>query len=157
NGKADTLQPISMGQGAGTYTNVIVSLLAIRDSAAQLAGDPTLSFQMRAAGAIAQEKEFSSREREVGLEALIDRKMSPVLFQDFTTALTGQNLQDAAFGVVASQAEQTVYRQIVTGDALRPSQDARNIFLNAGQFGAVGGLTVDQWDATSSTRSQVYR
>jgi signal transduction histidine kinase len=148
---------IPMSQSAGTYGALISQLLAIRDASAQLAGDPTLSFEIRAAGAIAQENEYISQERETGLEALINPDgMTSPLYQSFIGATTGQTQSDQAFAAVATPSEQNTYRQIVTGDALLPSKDARNAFVEK-TSGKVTGLTVDQWNATSASRASLYR
>src|SRR5215813_3660866 len=42
------------------YGNLVSSLLAIRDSSSQLAGDSALSYEMRSAAAISQAKEYQS-------------------------------------------------------------------------------------------------
>ncbi len=148
---------IQMSQSASTYDAAITKLLAIRDASAQLAGDPALSFEIRAAGAISQEKEYISQERETGLEALIDPAgMNAALYQSFIGATTGQTQADLAFAAVATPSEQNMYRQIVGGDALQPSKDTRALFV-ARTSGTVTGLTVDQWNATSASRASLYR
>jgi signal transduction histidine kinase len=148
---------IQMSQSAGAYDIAIAKLLAIRDASAQLAGDPGLSFEIRAAGAIAQEKEYISQERETGLEALIAGGMTSSLYQSFIGATTGQTQADLAFAAVATPDEQNMYRQIVNGDARLPSKDARGSLLRDGATGKVTGLTVDQWNATSVSRASLFR
>ena len=55
---------------------LISDLLGIRDVAAQLTGDTTLTDRMRAAGAVATAKEFLSQERVVVLQVLADGELS---------------------------------------------------------------------------------
>ena len=52
------------------YEGLISDLLAIRDSSTQLAGDNELSDRMRAAAAVAREKEFLAVRRVVVHRAL---------------------------------------------------------------------------------------
>ncbi|HEY9483698.1 MAG TPA: nitrate- and nitrite sensing domain-containing protein, partial [Micromonosporaceae bacterium] len=149
---------IPMSQSASAYESAITTLLAIRDASAQLAGEPALSFEIRAASAISQEKEYISQERETGLEALIEPAgMSPALYQSFIGATTGQAQAHLAFGAVATPSEQDMYRQIVTGDGLQPSKETRDLFVGNGTSGKITGITVDQWNATSASRASLFR
>ena len=70
------------------YTALISSLLQIRDDASQLAGDSTLSFEMRAAASIASDKEYVSQERYLVLTALLEGSMP------FETAQAGHRHRD---------------------------------------------------------------
>jgi signal transduction histidine kinase len=140
------------------YTTLIKDLLSIRDSAAQLAGDPTLSFEVRAADAIAQVKEYTAEQRDTGIELLASGKISSPQGQAFIGGLTGPAQELSAFSVVATQAEQNLLTQIVTGDALRPSADYQQNFIDAiGTSGVPTNFTIAQWNAAMSTRAGVYR
>jgi signal transduction histidine kinase len=139
------------------YANVIRNLLAIRDSAAQLAGDPTLSFEMRAAGAIAQTKEFIAQERVTGIELLTDGIATSALRKSFFGGITGQAQGTNAFSVVATQSQQNLLKLTVNGDGLRPSADYENRFIDTGGTAVPTGFSPDQWNAAMATRANLYR
>ncbi len=139
------------------YTTVVKNLLAIRDSAAQLAGDPTLSFEMRAAGAIAEAKEFVGVQRDAGIEMLADGTISSDQRLDFVGGTTGQQQATDAYSVVATLSENNLLAQIVTGDGLRPSADYISQFKNASGNNVPTGFSTDQWNAAMAARGTLYR
>jgi signal transduction histidine kinase len=142
------------------YTTLITYLVDIRDSAAQLAGDPTLSFEMRAAGAIAQITEAIAAQRVTGIDLLASGHTDADQIRDFISGLTGESQQTNAYNVVATKAQQDLLKQTVNGDGLRPSSDFQKAFTDA--FGAGTGkvptsFTIDQWNAAMATRGNLYR
>src|SRR5439155_19830547 len=81
---------ISMSTATFEYRSLITSLLAIRDSSSQLAGDSALSYEMRAAAAVSQSKEYQSEERILVLQILINKEMRLTEEHDFIGTRTGQ-------------------------------------------------------------------
>lgn len=139
------------------YTTLIKDLLAIRDSAAQLAGDPALSFEMRAAGAIAQAKEFIGLQRNAGIEMLADGKSTSDQREAFVGGTTGQQQAIDAYSVVATARENNLRTQTVNGDGLRPSKEYTDQFIKANGNEVPTGFSTDQWNAAMSTRANLYR
>jgi len=89
---------------------------------------------------------------------LSDNSITPDQRKDFIGGITAQDQQVNAFSVVATQSQQNLLNQTVTGDGLRPSKDFQDDFVNAiGGSTAPTGFTVDQWNAAMSTRANLYR
>src|SRR5262249_40605198 len=74
---SSTVSAVPLSIAIEQYDVLISRLLAVRDASAQLTGDPTLSYELRAAAALSQAKEYVNLERTVGLEVLLDGDMSP--------------------------------------------------------------------------------
>ena len=72
-----TSNAIPLSLAVQQYDVLITGLLEIRDSSAQLAGDSTLTYEMRAAAAIASAKEYLSQERVIVLQAILHGTMPP--------------------------------------------------------------------------------
>ncbi len=116
------------------YQVLIADLLGIRDFAAQLTGDSTVTDRMRAASAVATEKEFLSQERVVILKALADRQLTDASRRAYIGALAGQDLARGDFAAVATPDQQELLDRTVSGEALRTS-----LFLE----GQIDGLPVN--------------
>ncbi|OLE24362.1 MAG: hypothetical protein AUG44_19410 [Actinobacteria bacterium 13_1_20CM_3_71_11] len=129
------------------YGNLISSLLAIRDSSSQLAGDSALSYEMRAAAAISQAKEYQSEERIEVLQILNAHELKAKDEHDFIGTLTGQDQALAAFKVVATPAQQALLNQLIAGPDLREAQLYQNQISAAGP-GVLNAIsfTPEQWD-----------
>jgi signal transduction histidine kinase len=110
---------ISITSAKDWYQVLINDLLTIGESAAQLAGDSDLSDRIRAASAIAREKEFLSLQRTVVLNAFSQGEMSVKLKRDFIAAETGQDQALQSFQSVATASERALYDQTVAGSVLR--------------------------------------
>ncbi len=80
-----------------SYDELINQLLAVRDSASQLAGDSELSDRMRTAAAVSREKEWLSIRRVVVHRALIQGGMSATLRTDYISSETGQQQAQQSF------------------------------------------------------------
>ncbi len=130
------------------YTTVISSLLAIRDSASQLAGDSALSYEMRAAAAISQVKEFQSLERIQVMQILTSRELTPKAEHDFIGTLTGQEQALNAFKVVATPAQKAMLDQMVSGPDLREAQIYQGEIVSLAPNAPLPAsiFTADQWD-----------
>jgi signal transduction histidine kinase len=139
------------------YTVLIKDLLEIRDDSAQLAGDSTLSFEMRAASAIATDKEYLSQERVVVLAAILQGSLPPAVRDEYIGTQKGQEQALDAFQVVATPAQQAQYDQTVAGTRLRPSS------IDEGQIAEVqgdaipAGLTATTWTNDLAERSNLVR
>jgi signal transduction histidine kinase/aspartokinase-like uncharacterized kinase len=127
------------------YTNLISSLLAIRDSAAQLAGDSALSYEMRAAAGISQCKEYVSQERIKVLRILDAKELTAQSLDEFIGTLKGQEQALAAFKVVATPAQLNLQEQRVSGP------DVREAGIFATEIRKIPdklalSFSADQWD-----------
>ena len=127
------------------YTNLISSLLAIRDSAAQLAGDSALSYEMRAGAAVSQYKEYVSQERIKVLRILDARELTAQSLDEFIGTLKGQEQALAAFKVVATPGQLNLQEQRISGP------DVREAGIYATEIRKIPdklalSFTADQWD-----------
>ena len=101
------------------YDVLITDLLAIRDSAAQLAGQSDLGDRMRVAASVSQAKEQLSKERIVVLRALNDKTMTPTMRNSFIGSQTAMGQALTAYNQVANDAEITLLNQKVAGADIR--------------------------------------
>jgi signal transduction histidine kinase len=141
-----------------SYEGLINELLAVRDSATQLAGDNDLSDRMRAAAAVSREKEYLSQRRVVGHQALRGKQLTPILREQFIATNTGDSQALQSFKAVADQADAEFYDQTVAGSDLREANKystdiGRSISgdLSDLKFGA------DQWDAAMVANAKLVR
>src|SRR3989440_6555013 len=129
------------------YTNLISSLLAIRDSSAQLAGDAALSYEMRAGAAIAQYKEFVSQERINVLQILDARALTTQSLDELIGTLKGQEQALSAFKVVATPSQQSLEEQQVAGPDVRQAGIyATEVRKLSPADNLSFSFTADQWD-----------
>ncbi|BCB85288.1 hypothetical protein Psuf_026010 [Phytohabitans suffuscus] len=110
---------LQLSQTSSNYTTLLTSLISVRDSAAQLAGDTTLGDQMRATAALARFKEFISQERIVGLNILNTGTFTPNLRTQYIETQTGQDQAVQAFKAVATRTDAELFDQTVAGSDLR--------------------------------------
>ncbi len=141
-GGAQLLPTIATSQ----YTNLISSLLAIRESAAQLANDPALSYEMRAGAALSQYKEFVSQERISVLRILDAKELTAQSLDEFIGTFKGQEQALAAFKAVATSAQLALEEQKVSGPDVREAEiyaaEIRKLTLDKLR----PTFTADQWD-----------
>ncbi|MFC0029004.1 nitrate- and nitrite sensing domain-containing protein [Micromonospora chaiyaphumensis] len=141
-----------------SYEALISDLLAIRDSAIQLAGDNDLSDRMRAAAAVARQKEFLAQRRVIVHEALNAAQLTPNLREQFIASRTGQTQAFQNFKAVANQADSEFFDQTVSGSDLRKAER----YTTAVQANTSGDLskppfTTDDWDATMVNYAKLIR
>ncbi|MGS2614191.1 nitrate- and nitrite sensing domain-containing protein [Micromonospora sp. LZ34] len=141
------------------YDEIINRLLAVRDSATQLAGDSDLSDRMRAATAVARHKEFLSQQRNVVHRVLIFKKITPALRTDYISSDTGQEQARQSFGVVANQAERDLYQGTVAGPDLREANTYRAWLRDTNTSDTLAGAPFDanQWDAAIVANADLIR
>ncbi|MGW3808961.1 nitrate- and nitrite sensing domain-containing protein [Micromonospora sp. NPDC005113] len=142
------------------YEGLINDLLAIRDSATQLAGNSDLSDRMRAAAAVAREKEFLSVRRVVVHRALgsEQRRMTPVLRTDYIASGTGQQQALQSFKAVASPDEAKFHDQTVAGGDRREAQNYTG-WIDGNTTGDMHGAPFgpDQWDSAMTANAKLIR
>ncbi|WFE45031.1 nitrate- and nitrite sensing domain-containing protein [Verrucosispora sp. WMMD1129] len=141
-----------------SYDELINQLLTVRDSASQLAGDNDLSDRMRAAAAVAREKEWLSVRRVVVHRALILGGMSSTLRTDYISSETGQQQAQQSFDAVATEAEAEFHAQTIGGGDRRQA----TIYIsqvNADNSQNLAGIsfTPEQWDAALVANGQLIR
>ncbi|MEU3453832.1 sensor histidine kinase [Micromonospora sp. NPDC006766] len=139
---------LSINEAEKSYEVLINNLLAIRDSATQLAGDNDLSDQMRAAASIARQREYLSQRRVVVHQALVGKNLTPMLREQFIASQTGQAQALETFRAVATQADAEYFDQTVAESDLREakkysSQVTQSIDGNLADV----SFGPDQWDA----------
>ncbi|MEV1329044.1 nitrate- and nitrite sensing domain-containing protein [Micromonospora costi] len=140
------------------YEGLITDLLAIRDSATQLAGDNDLSDRMRAAAAVAREKEFLSVRRVVVHRALAQKQLTPALRTEYIASGTGQDQAVQNFKAVASEEEARFHDQTVAGGDRREAE--RYIgWINGNNNGSMAGAPFgpDQWDSAMVANAKLIR
>ncbi|MDG4760137.1 nitrate- and nitrite sensing domain-containing protein [Micromonospora sp. WMMD710] len=140
------------------YEGLISDLLAIRDSATQLAGDSDLSDRMRAAAAVAREKEFLSVRRVVVHRALGAQRMTPVLRTDYIASGTGQQQALQSFKAVASPDEAKFHDQTVAGGDRREAQNYTG-WIDGNTTGEMRGAPFgpDQWESAMTANAKLIR
>ncbi|GIH12620.1 hypothetical protein Raf01_07920 [Rugosimonospora africana] len=140
------------------YQAMIKSLVDLRDAASQLAGDTSLSYDMRAGSAIANAKEQLSQERVIVLQILNLGSLTPEAQREFLTTLAGQQLALAPYYTVATPSQQDLLNKIVTGPNLREAR----LFENTITSEKPGPLTAEifdtaQWDSAMAGRADLMR
>ncbi|MEU8259029.1 nitrate- and nitrite sensing domain-containing protein [Micromonospora sp. NPDC048999] len=139
---------LSINEAEKSYEVLINNLLAIRDSGTQLAGDNDLSDQMRAAAAVARQREYLSQRRVVVHQALVGKSLTPMLQQQFIASQTGQTQALETFRAVATQADAEFYDQTVAESDLREARKYTSQITESvdGNLADVS-FGPDQWDA----------
>jgi signal transduction histidine kinase len=99
----------------GPYDVLINDLLTVRDVAAQLADDTTLSDHMRAAAAVARAKDYVTQQREVGHEAVGTGDFTVGLRREYLLTDTGYQLATETLTSVGTDAEQQLFERTVSG------------------------------------------
>ncbi|RSM65229.1 histidine kinase, partial [Actinoplanes sp. ATCC 53533] len=103
----------------GAYDPLITDLLNVRDAAAQLAQDTTLSDRLRVVAAVARAKDFISQQRVVGLEIIGKGDFTPSLRSKFLLTATGSQIAENSMRQVATEEEEQLYDRVVAGPAKR--------------------------------------
>ncbi|MFD0784332.1 nitrate- and nitrite sensing domain-containing protein, partial [Micromonospora azadirachtae] len=152
NGK---LRPVEATQA---YEGVITDLLAIRDSTTQLAGDNNLSDRMRAAAAVAREKEFLSLRRVVVHQALAQKQLTPALRTEYIASGTGQDQAAQNFKAVATEDEVRFHDQTIAGGDRREAERYVG-WINGNTSGSMVGAPFgpDQWDAAMVANAKLIQ
>ncbi|MFG3297320.1 nitrate- and nitrite sensing domain-containing protein [Micromonospora chersina] len=141
-----------------TYEALISDLLSIRDSAIQLAGDNDLSDRMRAASAVARQKEYLARRRVVVHQALTQGNLTQNLREQFTSSETGGTQALESFKAVANQADSEFFDQTVAGPDKREADRYTSLIR-----GNISGdlkkppFTRDQWDGAMLANAKLIR
>ncbi|RKN43499.1 sensor histidine kinase [Micromonospora endolithica] len=153
NGGLGTLQALQL------YEGLIENLIAVRDSATQLAGDNELSDQMRAATALARDKDALARGRDVVHQAFIQKELTPTLRDTYIGTLTAHQQALQNFGVVAGPENQEFYRQVVAGPDTREYTNYEGVLrgLSNATSLAAANFTPDQWDAAVVAQANLIR
>ncbi|SCE80665.1 Signal transduction histidine kinase [Micromonospora coriariae] len=140
------------------YEGLINNLLAIRESATQLAGDNELSDRMRAAAAVAREKEFLSVRRVVVHRALDQKQLTPVLRTDYIASGTGQQQAEQSFKAVATPEEAAFHDQTIAGGDRREAQNYIG-WMDGNTTGDMRGAIFgpDQWDSAMTANAKLIR
>jgi signal transduction histidine kinase len=97
------------------YNTLINDLLTVRDVAAQLADDTTLSDHMRAAAAVARAKDYMAQQREVGHEAVGTGNFTVGLRREYLLTDTGYELAKDTLKSIGTDAEQGLFDRTVSG------------------------------------------
>ncbi|WP_410809912.1 nitrate- and nitrite sensing domain-containing protein [Micromonospora sp. 067-2] len=140
------------------YEGLINNLLAIRESATQLAGNNELSDRMRAAAAVAREKEFLSARRVVVHRALDQKQLTPVLRTDYIASGTGQRQAEQSFKAVATPEEAAFHDQTIAGGDRREAQNYIG-WMDGNTTGDMRGAPFgpDQWDSAMTANAKLIR
>ena len=143
---------------ATNYQRLIESLIAIRDSATQLAGDNTLAERERVAAEVARIKDFMAQRRVIILEMLSTQVFTPSLRTEYIGTTQGERQARESFATVASQAERELFEQVVSGPKLRQSDKWQGYL--AGQADAnVSDVPFDraEWDTAMREHGDLVR
>lgn len=142
------------------YGSVIDSLLAIRSSSAQLAGDASLSYEIQSGAALARVKEWLSQERVVGLQALLAGGNLEISTQEsFLSTLTAQGQALSDFINSATPDQYVLLSQTYTGPEVRET----NVFESNMHLWVPGTskpaslASPDDWDNAFSESGKLLR
>ncbi|MEV4758061.1 nitrate- and nitrite sensing domain-containing protein [Micromonospora sp. NPDC049559] len=142
-----------------SYESLIGDLLDMRDSAAALAGDTSLSERIRAVAAVARAKEFLEMRRVVVHRALIQNTLSSALFTEYIGTEQGQQQALQSFKAVATRAESDFYDQTVSGSDQREA-DTYSGWVRSKQTDTTmqfAPFNADQWDAAVVSNAKLIR
>ncbi len=141
-----------------TYTDLIDDLLGVRDAAAQLATDTDLSDHLRAVAAVAQAKEYISRERIVGHQVIKEGNLTTDLRRDFLEAETGYKLAGNTLHSVGSASDQAAFDRIAD---LPTGRAATNFTVQLSRLEASNTRNIpfqtQNWDDAMSAYGQEFR
>lgn len=153
-----TAGEIGLTDAAASYSELIASLINLRDSSAQLAGDTELGDGMRAAAAISRAKEFLSQQRVVGHEVLIRGAYHPQLRTAFIAAQSGYDQFLQIFNSAATVPEQAMLDQALEGSDVRQSQLYQD-YLESLEGEDLGTPPWDaaSWDTVLATHADLVR
>lgn len=152
---------LALTETVQAYEGLISDLLAIRDSATQLAGDNDLSDRMRAAAAVAREKEFLAARRVVVHRALGvkgGKRLTPALRTDYIASGTGQQQALQSFKAVATPDDAKFHDQTVAGGDRREAQNYTG-WIDGNTTGDMRGAPFgpDQWEAAMTANAKLIR
>ncbi|SBT68845.1 Signal transduction histidine kinase [Micromonospora sediminicola] len=149
---------LKIDEAEKAYERLINDLLSIRDSATQLAGDNDLSDRMRAAAAVARQKEYLAQRRVVVHQALTQGQYSPALREQFIASGTAQAQALATFRSVATPADAEFFDQTVEGPDLRKADNLTG-FMSANNSGSMKNAPFgpDQWDQAMVGNAKLIR
>ncbi|MEU7608570.1 nitrate- and nitrite sensing domain-containing protein [Micromonospora sp. NPDC049204] len=152
---------LALTETVQAYEGLISDLLAIRDSATQLAGDNDLSDRMRAAAAVAREKEFLAARRVVVHRALGvkgGQRLTPALRTDYIASGTGQQQALQSFKAVATPEDAKFHDQTVAGGDRREAQNYTG-WIDGNTTGDMRGAPFgpDQWEAAMTANAKLIR
>ncbi len=140
-----------------SYDELINQLLAVRDSASQLAGDNDLSDRMRAAAAVAREKEWLSVRRVVVHRAL-QRGMNSALRTDYISSETGQQQAQQSFNAVATEEELEFHAQTIGGgDRRQATIYISQVNADTSENLSSISFNAEQWDAALVANGKLIR
>ena len=151
-------EELGLTDAIASYTELINSLVNIRDSAAQFAADAELGDRMRAAAGISRAKEFLSQQRVVGHEVLIRGAFAPQLRTAFIGTLTGQDQALETFDAVANDYERGLLDELLAGP------DVRQSILYRDDLESLADEDIDdlpwnaqEWDTVMATHADLLR
>ncbi|MGK5442360.1 nitrate- and nitrite sensing domain-containing protein [Micromonospora sp. URMC 105] len=149
---------LSLSNAVGSYQGLIDQLISVRDSTTQLAGDNDLSDRMRAAAAVAREKEFLSLRRVAVHRVLLRQAYIAPLRDDFISSQKGGELAAQTFQSVANQSERELYQQTVAGSDLRQAETYSG-FIKSRDTESIAGIEfgTDQWDSAMVANAEMIR
>lgn len=152
---------LALTETVQAYEGLISDLLAIRDSSTQLAGDNQLSDRMRAAAAVAREKEFLAVRRVVVHRALGvkgGQRLTPALRRDYVASDTGQQQALQSFKAVATPDDAKFHDQTVAGGDRRQAQNYTG-WIDGNTTGNMRGAPFgpDQWEAAMTANAKLIR
>ncbi|MFS8479598.1 MAG: nitrate- and nitrite sensing domain-containing protein, partial [Micromonosporaceae bacterium] len=161
--KVAAREGVSLSDTAFRYRVVIANLLAVRESAAQLAGETSLSDRMRAAAAISNMKEALAQQRVIVLRALSEQSLPQARVREFVEAFAGQAQALQAFLLVATPEERDLYDLKLSGDDLRVAkmyQGTVESVINSGMTADENfrlAFGPDEWDAAQREHADLLR
>ncbi|WP_344140592.1 sensor histidine kinase, partial [Luedemannella flava] len=136
------------------YQNLIGDLLRVRETSAQLSGDPALIDRMRAASAIASAKEYLSQERVIVLRALLAGEYPATVRKEYIIARAGFEQALVTFRSVSNAAQQQRYDVTLNGPQFRESRRYEGIIDSLpGTVIPADKVPADKWDEAMVGRS----
>jgi signal transduction histidine kinase len=140
------------------YDRLITDLLTVRDVAAQLADDTTLSDHMRAAAAVARAKDYIAQQREVGHEALGIGDFTVALRREYLLTDTGYALSLQTLDSVGTDSEKQLFNRTVSGPKKQAATDLTVPLINLqGDNTKNIPFTHETWDTAMVGYNTLFR
>ncbi|HEU4421396.1 MAG TPA: nitrate- and nitrite sensing domain-containing protein [Pilimelia sp.] len=149
---------LRLSEAENDYQALLSTLISIRDSASQLAGETTLSDRMRAAAEISRIKDHLSERRVVVHQILNQGKFTSQLRNAYISTQTGQDQARVDFERAATREERSLYEQTVAGSVLRKAETYQGYLNSKGDANlADAPFDAAEWDAAMREQADLLR
>jgi methyl-accepting chemotaxis protein len=140
----DTLS-IGAPEAIGFYTGLNAQNLSLISDMAGLSSDPQIVGSIVGYANFLQAKERAGIERAVGANAFASGRFTAKVMDKFKSLIAAQEVYQNVFQSYAQPAQQTVFDDVMSGEAATEVQRMREVALAGGLTGALQGITGKEW------------